>query len=139
MNGARKSSLEIETPEGVVFSYRLATPVTRSLAWVVDAAAWGGMAYFASRLASAAGLLSPDWANFLGVVLYFVISVCYSIVLEWRWRGQTLGKRLFGLRVIDVHGLRLQLAQIVLRNLLRLIDSLPLLYLAGTHHWPLHF
>ena len=52
-------------------------------------------------------------------------------MLEWRWRGQTVGKRLFKLRVIDAQGLRLQLSQIVIRNLLRLIDSLPMLYLVG--------
>lgn len=128
---SRLESLEIETPEGVVFSYRLATPVTRSLACAVDAAAAGGIAYSVQRATQAVGVLSADWASFLGVVLYFVISVGYSIVLEWRWRGQTLGKRVLGLRVIDVHGLRLQLSQIVLRNLLRPIDSLPLCYLIG--------
>ena len=37
--GRRKSALEIETPEGVVFSYELATPFLRMLAWAVDAAA----------------------------------------------------------------------------------------------------
>jgi hypothetical protein len=52
-------------------------------------------------------------------------------VLEWRWRGQTLGKRLLGLRVIDAQGLRLQLPQIALRNLLRAVDALPLFYLVG--------
>ena len=65
------------------------------------------------------------------MVVYFVISVAYAIVLEWRWRGQTIGKRLLGLRVMDVHGLRLQLPQIALRNLLRLVDMLPLFYLVG--------
>ncbi len=127
----RKSSLVIETPEGVVFSYLLATPVTRSLACAIDVAAAMVIAYFMKKVAGAVAFLSADWSSFLGVVLYFVISVGYSIVLEWRWRGQTLGKRVMGLRVIDVHGLRLQLSQIVLRNLLRPIDSLPLFYLVG--------
>ena len=67
----------------------------------------------------------------MGVLLFFVISTVYAIVLEWRWRGQTLGKRLLGLRVIDAQGLRLQLPQIALRNLLRAVDSLPLFYLVG--------
>src|SRR5205823_636692 len=49
----------------------------------------------------------------------------------WRWRGQTLGKRLLGLRVVDAQGLRLQFPQIALRNLLRVFDALPLLYLVG--------
>ena len=56
----------------------------------------------------------------------------YCIVLEWRWSGQTIGKRLLGLRVIDERGLRLQLPQVVLRNIMRLIDAPPpLLYLIG--------
>lgn len=131
MTAGRKSALAIETPEGVVFSYELATPVARSLAWAVDGVATSGMSYMAARVCSALGFLSRDWANSVTVILYFVISVGYGIVLEWRWRGQTVGKRLFGLRVIDGQGLRLQFAQIALRNLMRLIDSLPLFYLVG--------
>ena len=131
MSAPHQSAIQIETPEGVVFSYQLATPVRRALACAVDSTAATGMAYFAGRVANAAAIISADWASFLGVVLYFVISVGYAIVLEWRWHGQTVGKRLFGLRVIDVHGLRLQPSQIVLRNLLRLIDVLPLFYLVG--------
>jgi len=89
------------------------------------------MAYTASRLTQTFGFLSADFATFLGAILYFVISIGYGMLLEWRWRGQTVGKRLFGLRVIDVHGLRLQFSQIALRNLLRPIDSLPIFYLLG--------
>ena len=131
MNGRRRASLQIETPEGVVFAYELATPVTRSLAWVVDFAAASSASYTVSRICRSIGAVSQDWSEFFAVILYFVISIGYSIFLEWRWRGQTIGKRLFGLRVIDVHGLRLQFPQIVIRNLLRLIDSLPVLYLVG--------
>ncbi|MFQ5990014.1 MAG: RDD family protein, partial [Candidatus Methylomirabilales bacterium] len=45
--------------------------------------------------------------------------------------GQTLGKRLLRLRVIDEQGLRLQFSQIVIRNLLRFVDMLPMFYLVG--------
>jgi uncharacterized RDD family membrane protein YckC len=125
-------SLSIETPEGVVFSFELATPVTRSLAWAVDTAASIAIAYAAARACAIGGVLSADWANALGVLLYFVISIVYCIVLEWRWSGQTVGKRLLGLRVIDEQGFRLQLPQVVLRNIMRLIDAPPpLLYLIG--------
>lgn len=131
MSRAPADSLRIVTPEGVVFSYRLASPVARGLAWTVDALAIGASSYTLSRVSQLAGFLSSDFANFLGAVLYFVISVGYGIVLEWRWHGQTIGKRLFGLRVIDGHGLRLQFQQIALRNLLRPIDGLPVFYLVG--------
>ena len=131
MKPARPARLSIETPEGVVFSFELATPVTRALAWAVDAAAIA----FAGMLVAQAGKLvskvSPDVASAVSVVSYFVISVVYAIVLEWRWRGQTIGKRLFGLRVIDMHGLRLRLPQIAIRNLLRFVDMLPFFYLVG--------
>jgi uncharacterized RDD family membrane protein YckC len=127
----RASSLSIETPEGVVFSFELATPVTRALAWAVDATAIGCLAYGSGKLAQIAGALDNDLAVAISVGGFFAISVGYGIVLEWRWRGQTIGKRLLGLRVMDARGLRLHLSQIVLRNLIRLVDALPLLYLVG--------
>jgi uncharacterized RDD family membrane protein YckC len=131
MNEPRASSLSIETPEGVVFSFELATPVTRALAWAVDAAAIGCLVYGIGKVAAIAGVFGNDIVGAITVGGYFAISVGYGIVLEWRWRGQTIGKRILGLRVIDARGLRLHLPQIVLRNLLRLVDALPLLYLVG--------
>jgi uncharacterized RDD family membrane protein YckC len=131
MSPARQSALVIETPEGVVFSYELATPITRSLAWALDAVTIGAMSYVAAMLSEIAGFLSRDVAQGLGLVLFFAISIVYGIVLEWRWRGQTLGKRVLGLRVIDAQGLRLQFPQIAIRNLMRFLDALPLLYLIG--------
>ena len=128
---ARQSSLAIETPEGVVFRYELATPVSRALAWSVDAAAIAVMSGFTSKLSQVIRLVNADFASALAVILYFVLSVAYGIVLEWRWRGQTLGKRVMRLRVVDAQGLRLQLPQIALRNFLRFVDALPLAYLVG--------
>ncbi|HTM48428.1 MAG TPA: RDD family protein [Bryobacteraceae bacterium] len=60
-----------------------------------------------------------------------MISVGYGIVCEWRWRGQTIGKRMLRLRVMDRQGLRLQPSQIVIRNLLRFADGMPAFYLLG--------
>jgi len=131
MKTPRAYSISIETPEGVVFSFELATPVTRALAWAVDATAIGCLVYVINKVAGIAGVFGRDIVGAITVGAYFAVSVGYGIVLEWRWRGQTLGKRLFGLRVIDARGLRLHVPQIVLRNLLRLVDSLPLLYLVG--------
>jgi len=127
----RQRSVMIETPEGVVFSHELATPVARALAWSLDAAIIGTAGSMIGKAAQIFGAISPDLAKALGIALYFFLSVAYGIVLEWRWRGQTIGKRVLGLRVIDAQGLRLQLSQIVLRNLLRFVDILPLAYLLG--------
>jgi uncharacterized RDD family membrane protein YckC len=124
-------SLAIETPEGVVFSYELATPAARALAWAVDFAAVATAGYLLGKASQMFGAISPDWASAFSVALYFFLSLAYGIALEWRWRGQTIGKRLFGLRVVDAQGLRLQFSQIAVRNLVRLVDMLPLPYLVG--------
>jgi len=62
---------------------------------------------------------------------FFVISFGYAMFLEWVWRGQTVGKRALHLRVVDAEGMRLQFNQIVVRNLLRFVDALPVFYFVG--------
>jgi len=131
MTLARASALRIETPEGVVFSLRLASPVLRALAWAVDALVLAAAATAIEKGARVFAMLGTDWATALDVFLYFAASMAYAMVFEWYWRGQTLGKRLFGLRVVDAQGLRLRPAQVVLRNLLRAVDFLPAAYLVG--------
>src|ERR1022692_1223823 len=128
---ARASALRIETPEGVVFSLRLASPVLRALAWGVDALVLAAAATVIEKSVRVFAMLGTDWATALTVFLYFAASMAYAMIFEWYWRGQTLGKRLFGLRVVDAQGLRLRPAQVVLRNLLRAIDFLPAAYLVG--------
>jgi len=66
------------------------------------------------------------------VIFQFAIAILYGIATEWLMNGQTLGKRMFSLRVIDERGLKLGLKQVVIRNLFRLLDSLPsTFYLIG--------
>ncbi len=76
-------------------------------------------------------IFGQDFAEALGIVLYFAITLVYGAAAEWIWRGQTVGKRLLHLRVVDARGLRLQPAQVIVRNLLRVVDALPALYFVG--------
>ena len=125
------SVLRIRTPEGIVFSQLLAGPVTRFLAWFVDLLCIMGLLTAASFALGALGILGPNLAGAFATLAYFAISVGYGMTCEWAWRGQTVGKRLFRLRVVDADGLRLQFNQIVTRNLLRFVDSLPAVYFVG--------
>jgi uncharacterized RDD family membrane protein YckC len=125
------STLLIRTPEGIVFSQLLAGPVTRFLAWWVDLICVIALLVVMSLVLSLLGLLSGNLAGALGSLGYFVISIGYGIACEWGWRGQTVGKRLLRLRVVDAEGLRLQFNQIVVRNLLRFVDALPVFYVVG--------
>jgi uncharacterized RDD family membrane protein YckC len=131
MNASRVSTVIVQTPEGIAFSLPLACPVTRCLAWTVDLACLMGFFYVVSRFLMLAKFISPDLGRSLATLAYFVALMGYAILCEWLWRGQTVGKRLLGLRVMDGQGLRLQFSQVVLRNLLRIVDVLPACYLVG--------
>lgn len=131
MNEERTQHWRVRTPEGVAFSFRLASPALRGVALVIDffvvSVAWSIVSVFLRLL----NLISPDFAGMLAWIVYFLLSQGYRIAAEWLWRGQTLGKRVMRLRVVDEQGLRLTFAQIALRNLLRFVDVLPVAYLVG--------
>lgn len=119
------------TPEGVTFSLPLAGPISRMLAVIVDLAAIAAITGILEKALSVAGVISPQLYSALKIVAAFVATLGYPIASEWLWRGQTLGKRLLGLRVIDAEGRRVTLPQIIVRNLLRPVDLLPAFYLVG--------
>ncbi len=126
-----KGELRIRTPEGVMFAYALAGPVTRCLAATIDLICAIILSTFLGRLLGLAGWIDEGLAQALIVLGYFVISIGYGVLMEWAFRGQTLGKRMLRLRVIDAGGLRLRFYQVLLRNLLRFVDMLPAFYLLG--------
>jgi hypothetical protein len=84
-----------------------------------------------SKVAGVIASFNGDIGTALQVLIYFVVFVGYSMVLEWTQRGQTLGKRLFRLRVVDAQGRKLTFSQVVVRNLLRAADMLPICYAVG--------
>jgi uncharacterized RDD family membrane protein YckC len=127
----RSNTLRILTPEGISFTQHLAGPVTRFLAFAIDLAGITAISGVLSQLLLLAAIVSPDFALAARTISYFVVTIGYSILLEWRWRGQTLGKRVLKIRVVDADGFRLRPAQIVIRNLLRVVDLLPALYAVG--------
>jgi uncharacterized RDD family membrane protein YckC len=125
------SVLRIRTPEGIVFSQLLAGPVTRFLAWFIDLLCIMALLTTLGQCLILLQLVSASLAGAVYALGYFAISIGYGIACEWRWRGQTVGKKLFRLRVVDAEGLRLQFNQIVTRNLLRFVDALPAFYFIG--------
>jgi uncharacterized RDD family membrane protein YckC len=125
------NALPIRTPEGIVFSQTLAGPVMRFFAWLIDGLCVMAVMGFLAELIRVFELVSPGMVNAVLTIAFFVLNYGSSIFLEWVWRGQTVGKKLLGLRVVDAEGMRLQFDQVVTRNLLRVIDLLPLAYVVG--------
>jgi uncharacterized RDD family membrane protein YckC len=125
------NTLQVRTPEGVSFSFDLASPAARAVAWMLDAlvitAAMMGVTWLLLTLSMITfGVFQP----FL-FLAWFLVPVGYGMLLEWVWKGRTIGKKVVGLRVIDEEGLPLQFRQVFMRNLLRAVDSLPVFYLVG--------
>ncbi len=131
MPAYRTQTLQIRTPEGVVFSQALAGPVTRFIAWLLDFLVYTGISIALGLLLGLLSIFGGEFVVALHLILYFTLTLGYSIFFEWIWRGQTIGKRIMRLRVVDAEGLRLKFHQIVIRNLLRTVDMLPFFYLVG--------
>lgn len=125
-------TLRIRTPEGIVFSYRIATPISRMLAWCIDVAVITAInTSLIAFLRQIIGAVSMDWAFAVTAISQLFLGLTYWTLAEWKGNGQTLGKRLLGLRVMDMRGLPLGFDQIVIRSVLRIVDSFPVLYALG--------
>jgi uncharacterized RDD family membrane protein YckC len=132
-------ALTIRTPENLELTYALAGPGSRAAAYLVDVLAMvvAGQVALNAIIAGAALLLSgvakgsEAWAAAIGGLLFFAFYNGYFILFEWLWNGQTPGKRLLHVRVIRQGGYALRFFDTLLRNLLRVIDFLPLFYGVG--------
>jgi uncharacterized RDD family membrane protein YckC len=123
--------LTIATPEGVLFRLPLAGPASRLYAMLLDAV-------IVLATANGIGLLVywifakvPGFGVMVITLAEFALGFAYGALLEGFWNGQTIGKRLFHLRVIDQTGLPLRIEQAWVRNLMRVVDALPFAYLVG--------
>ncbi len=123
---SRTNALLIKTPEGVVFAQTLASPVARFFAWLIDFACLWVLLIIVNVGITLIKFVTPDTGQALQLIAFFVITIGYAMLLEWKWRGQTVGKRVMRLRVVDGNGFRLKFHQVAIRNLVRIIDSPPL-------------
>jgi uncharacterized RDD family membrane protein YckC len=113
-----------------------ASVVSRFLAILIDTI---GLALVAVIILLPFGLLGALAAPALGFAGSFflveivaaLLGLLYFTYFEHR-TGQTIGKRLIGIRVIDGRtGGPISLERSLLRNLLRIVDMLPFLYIVG--------
>jgi uncharacterized RDD family membrane protein YckC len=117
----------VATPEGIELTLRLAGPVPRALAWSVDLALRTAIVLVVMTLASQLG--RAGW----GIVLLaaFFVEWLLPAWFEAQMRGQTPGKRLFGIAVLNDDGTPLRWPGALTRNLLRAVDFLPFMYAFG--------
>ncbi len=121
----------IRTPENVTFEYELAQLASRALAWLIDVVVMVALIATVSRIVTSLVPLAGGFATMLLSIGSFLVLWWYSALFEWWWGGQTIGKRVVGIRTLSERGVRISFAQAVIRNLVRIADFLPFPYLVG--------
>lgn len=114
----------VETPEGITLTLRVAGPVARALAWAMDGLIRYGVLWGLSIVLAVLGL--AGWGVFL--IVLFLLEWFYPVVFEVYAAGATPGKKALGLQVTLANGAPVDWPAALIRNLLRAVDFLPILY-----------
>ena len=132
--------LSVASATGVDARLVLAGPGARSLAFVLDWMIRSALAAIYLLLASKILLgnfsfdIGPDdetaW-YLAGAMPATAIYFLYHLILEPLMAGRTPGKRLAGLRVLTPEGEVPSVGSLIIRNIFRIIDSMPLFYVVG--------
>jgi uncharacterized RDD family membrane protein YckC len=116
------TTVRLVTPERIVFQYPLAGPFRRYFAYLIEVVVVFVVVLVVSLMLLVFSLFST--AGFGPVlVAYFAIMWGYRGSCEVFLNGQTLGKRIVGIRVVSDRGVPITGAQAVLRNLVGLLDG----------------
>jgi len=113
----------------------------RGIAMAVDSAVWlllfivavTTVGALTGQLETTANGVNTDLTGTpaaMGLFLWLGLSVGYHTLFEWRF-GKTVGKHLVDIRVVADDGSPPSLRAALVRNVLRLVDWLPLFYAVG--------
>jgi uncharacterized RDD family membrane protein YckC len=140
------AGVHFETPENVLIRYPVAGAGTRFLAFLVDwllvlvaklvilvvllivATSAGSLEAKAGLLDGEAGAQTSLYFYGLFAIIWTFGTFAYSFLCERFLDGQTLGKRVIGLRVVKANGFSLDASSLLIRNLFRVVDHLPFLW-----------
>lgn len=117
----------VETPEGIDLQAELAGPIVRSLAYAIDLTIRGFALGIISIVLAFAGNIG------IGIILLlsFILEWFYPVFFEIYNNGQTIGKKMMGLTVVNDDLTAISWGSSLIRNLLRFADFFPFAYLCG--------
>jgi len=132
--------ITIQSADATELSLSIAGAGSRSYAFLLDwhirfvvAAAWILLLYLFLKFTNGTELdlfTNSAWSSITWIpaaLIYFL----YHPVLEVLMHGRTPGKRMAGVRIVDINGRTPSIGALVLRNVFRLLDSLPSFYMLG--------
>ena len=112
----------VPTPEGVPVGIELADHGARAGALLVDLLIIFGAFFLVGWVLALAAVVAPSVAIALLSILSFFLRCPFFMFFELRWRGQTPGKRIFKLRVVDRRGGALSPYAVAARNITREVE-----------------
>ena len=121
-------TITIITPANIEVEYKLAGVGARLAALIIDSLLQFlavllciGILFGVNRqLVNMGAVIRPSTIIAALIVIGFIIYLGYFIACEMLMNGQTVGKRLFGLRVIRDNGQPIEFAQALIRGIIRI-------------------
>ncbi len=116
--------LALKTTQNVVIEYPAATTFERIIAGVLDLFIVGILSWFFTFFMSKIfERLAVDYMGRIFIMLMpLVILIAYHTLSEYFANGQSVGKRVLGIRVVRVDGQRAGMREAVLRSIVLIID-----------------
>jgi uncharacterized RDD family membrane protein YckC len=121
------TALAVDTPEGCRIALRIAGPVSRARAWLLDFAIRFGVYVVSAQVLGFFGGIGFG----IMLVLIFALEWLYPTIFEVLWQGATPGKRACRLAVLRDDGTPIDWGAAFIRNLLRVVDFFPVFYGIG--------
>jgi uncharacterized RDD family membrane protein YckC len=131
---AASDNLVISSITGTSVELPIAGPGGRSYAFIIDwhIRALAAIILLIIAIVLVSGEIETGSATFfLVAVPPSVVYFLYHPILEVLMHGSTPGKRIAGVRIVDRDGGVPSAGALLIRNVFRLVDSLPTLYLVG--------
>ena len=135
INDAMNDHLSVETPEQISINYQKAGIGSRFYAALLDTLLLGLIFfigfYVNENFIMEFGEVIGNWLGAIGGILIFAMLWSYYMVFEITTNGQSPGKLALGIRVIKEGGYPISFGDSAIRNLVRVVDFLPLFYATG--------
>ncbi len=118
------NTLRVETTQNVFLEYNLAGLGERILAFLIDLSVMFSYIWIYLSLVSMFGKKSVSDTEFYLIYFFtFILPLSmYTLVQEVFFNGQTIGKRIMHIKVVNCDGRQPSLTQYVVRWLFRMID-----------------
>lgn len=132
--------LDIKTPEYVSLQFQLAGLGSRAAAFIIDQLLLMTInviilvVFFVvmSGMSSLPFFIMDNSIPLaITIILLFILNGGYFFAFEFFSGGRTIGKKLIGIRVIQENGHSITVLSSFIRNLMRIVDSLPVSYFLG--------